>query len=168
MPKTRKPPVARAELEHPRSRAAFRWIKVLVSCYLGLSVLALIVAYFWRDRPDLVTDVVWVRGEGVLIASVVLFLFVVGAARGRRGAYLRLRIASAAMVVAIAVLVSIPGFLPAWMRIEQGLCGLVLIGVAVIANGSHLRSLFASGRTAGVCPPRTGDQGGRDPVVPGG
>ncbi|WP_037319779.1 hypothetical protein [Amycolatopsis orientalis] len=150
MPKTRKPPVPQDDLDHPRSRTAFLRMKALVGCYIGLSVLALVVAYLWRDRPDLVTDVVWVRGEGVLIASVVLFVFVLGAARGRRGAYLRLRIASAAMVVAIAVLISLPGFLPTWMRIEQGLCGLVLIGVAVIANGGHLRSLFASGRTAGV------------------
>ncbi|OLZ51157.1 hypothetical protein BS329_17230 [Amycolatopsis coloradensis] len=147
MPK--KPPVPSTELGHPRSRAAFVRMKVLVSCYIGLSVLALVVAYLWRNRPDLVTDVVWVRGEGVLIASVVLFLFVVGTARGRRGAHLRLRIASAAMVAAIAVLISLPGFLPWWMRIEQGLCGLVLIGIAVIANGGHLRSLFAKDRGYG-------------------
>ncbi|EME50748.1 hypothetical protein H074_37958 [Amycolatopsis decaplanina DSM 44594] len=134
------------ELGHPPVRTAFLRMKVLVSCYIGLSVLALVVAYLWRNRPDLVTDVVWVRGEGVLVASVVLLLFVLGTARGRRGAYLRLRIASAAMVVAIAVLISLPGFLPVWMRIEQGLCGLVLIGVAVIANGTRLRELFAHRR----------------------
>ncbi|EMD29994.1 hypothetical protein [Amycolatopsis azurea] len=141
MPK--KPPVPDTELRHPRVRADFLRMKVLVSCYIALSVLALLVAYLWRNRPDLVTDLVWVRGEGVLIASVVLLLFVFGTTRGRRGAYLRLRIASAAMVVAIAVLISLPGFLPVWMRVEQGLCGLVLIGVAVIANGTRLRSLFA-------------------------
>ncbi|OXM54331.1 hypothetical protein [Amycolatopsis alba] len=141
MPK--KPPVPDAELGHPRVRTAFLRMKVLVSCYLGLSVLALVVAYLWRNRPELVTDLVWVRGEGVLIASVVLLLFVLGTARGRHGAYLRLRIASAAMVVAIAVLISLPGLLPVWMRVEQGLCGLVLIGVAVIANGTRLRSVFA-------------------------
>ncbi|MEV6912708.1 hypothetical protein [Amycolatopsis sp. NPDC051071] len=148
MPKTRKPPVPEDDLGHPRSRTAFVRMKVLVSCYIGISVLALLVAYLWRDRPDLVNDIVWVRGEGVLIASVVMLVFVLGTTRGRRGAYLRLRIASAAMVVAIAVLISLPGFLPVWMRVEQGLCGLVLIGIAVIANGGHLRSLFAAGRTA--------------------
>jgi hypothetical protein len=53
------------------------------------------------------------------------------------------------MVVAIAVLVALPGFLPVWMRIEQGVCGLALLGVVFIANGGHLRSLFAAGQRQG-------------------
>jgi hypothetical protein len=73
-----------------------------------------------------------------------MLAFAAGTARGRRRAYLRLRIASGLMVVAIAVLVALPGFLPVWMRTEQGVCGLVLLGVVVIANGRHLRSVFAA------------------------
>jgi hypothetical protein len=69
---------------------------------------------------------------------------VTGTARGRRRAYLRLRIASALMVVSIAALVALPGLLPAWMRIEQSVCGLLLAGVVVIANGKRLRSMFAT------------------------
>jgi hypothetical protein len=49
------------------------------------------------------------------------------------------------MVAAVAVIVPLPNLLPLWMRIEQGACGLLLLGVVVTVNGRHLRSLFASG-----------------------
>ncbi|MFC5834094.1 hypothetical protein [Nonomuraea insulae] len=91
------------------------------------------------------SDTVWVRGVIVAVSSLVMFAFVVGVSRGRRRAYLRLRIVSGVMVVAIAVLVSLPGFLPAWMRVEQGVCGVLLVGVIAILNGGYLRSVFAGG-----------------------
>lgn len=132
------------DLNHPRGRVSFRRIKLLVGCYFVISVLTLMAAYLLRNVPGMVNDAVWVRGEIVAASSLLLFTFVVGAARGRRRAYLRLRIASAVMVVAITVIVSLPGFLPVWMRIEQGVCGLILLGVVVVTNGKHLRSLFAA------------------------
>ncbi|MEU7857449.1 hypothetical protein [Nonomuraea sp. NPDC049141] len=142
------PPRATADedLNHPLSRTAFRRMKVLVGCYFALSVLTLVAAYALRDDPAMVNDTVWVRGVIVIGASAVTFAFVAGTARGRRRAYLRLRITSAVMMVAIAILISIPGFLPMWMRIEQGVCGLLLLGVVLIVNGGHLRSLFAARR----------------------
>lgn len=124
-------------------------MKVLVGGYVGLSVLALVVAYLLRRDPVLVNDTVWVRGEIVAVGSLVMFAFVVGVSRGRRRAYLRLRIASGVMVAAIAVLVSLPGFLPVWMRVEQGVCGVLLVGVVAILNGGYLRSVFA-GRQNGA------------------
>ncbi|MEU0568981.1 hypothetical protein ABZ297_26895 [Nonomuraea sp. NPDC005983] len=139
-----RPAVISAEaLNQPRSLMTFRTMKLLVSGYVALSVLTLVAVYLLRRDPGLVNDTVWIRGGIVAITSVLMLAFVVGTARGRRRAYLRLRIASGVMVVAIAILVSIPGFLPMWMRIEQGVCGVLLVGVVVIANGSHLRSLFA-------------------------
>jgi hypothetical protein len=48
------------------------------------------------------------------------------------------------MVAAIAVIIALPGTFPLWMKIEQGVCGLILLGVVVIVNGRHLRSLFAA------------------------
>ncbi|MET7338571.1 hypothetical protein [Nonomuraea sp. NPDC005650] len=132
-------------LNQPRSLATFRTMKLLVSAYVALSVLTIVAAYVLRRDPGLVNDAVWVRGGIVALTSVLMLAFVVGTARGRRRAYLRLRIASGVMVAAIAVLISIPGFLPPWMRVEQGVCGVLLAGVVVIANGRHLRSLFATG-----------------------
>jgi hypothetical protein len=48
------------------------------------------------------------------------------------------------MVVAIAVILAIPGDFPLWFKLEQGICGLLLLGVVVVVNGQRLRSAFAS------------------------
>lgn len=47
---------------------------------------------------------------------------------------------------AIAAIIALPGPFPLWMKIEQGVCGLLLIGVTVtvIVNSKCLRSLLAS------------------------
>ncbi|MGK4584003.1 hypothetical protein [Kitasatospora sp. HPMI-4] len=130
---------------HPRSLTAFRTMKRLVGGYIALSLLTLVAACLLRRDPGLVNATVWIRGTIVVLTSLLMLSFVVGASRGHRRAYLRLRIASGAMVAAIAVLVPLPNLLPLWMRIEQGACGLLLLGVVAIVNGRHLRSLFASG-----------------------
>ncbi|GAA4596349.1 hypothetical protein GCM10023194_68320 [Planotetraspora phitsanulokensis] len=131
-------------LNHPHSVAAFRGMKLAVGGYAGFSLLTLVAVYLLRHNPALVNDTAWIRGGIVAGTSVLMLSFVTGAARGRRRAYLRLRIASALMVVSIAALVVLPGLLPAWMRIEQSVCGLLLAAVVVIANGKHLRSMFAT------------------------
>ncbi|MBO3752384.1 hypothetical protein J5X84_40540 [Streptosporangiaceae bacterium NEAU-GS5] len=131
-------------LQEPPVRAAFRGLRLLVAAYVAVSLLTLVAAFLMRGDHDLVTPTVWVRGVIVAAASLLMLAFVTGTARGHRPAYLRLRIASAAMVAAVVVLVSLPGFLPLWMRIEQGGCGLLLIGVVAIANAGRLRRLFAS------------------------
>jgi hypothetical protein len=78
----------------------------------------------------------------VAAASVLMFWLATLAARGHRGGY-RLRFICIGMTVAIAVIVSLPHFLPAWMRIEQGVCGLLLLGVVLIVNRKHVRDRFA-------------------------
>lgn len=126
-----------------RPATALRAVLTLVGCYLGLSVLTLGAAVVLRHHASIVTDAVWIRGTIVLASALLMTAFAARTARGSRRAYLRLRIASALMVVAIAVIVSLPGLFPVWMRIEQGVCGLLLLGVVVIANGRRLRSAFA-------------------------
>ena len=42
------------------------------------------------------------------------------------------------------MIIALPGTFPLWMKIEQGVCGFLLIGVVAIVNGRHLRSLFAA------------------------
>jgi hypothetical protein len=64
-------------------------------------------------------------------------------ARGSRRAYLRLRIASAIMLAAIVVIIAIPGSFPLWMKIEQGACGLIPLGVVAIVYGRQLRAWSA-------------------------
>lgn len=81
-----------------------------------------------------------------MVASAALMTgFARHAARGVARAYLRLRLVSAIMVVAIVVIIAIPGDFPVWLKVEQGVCGLLLIGVVLVANSKHLRSRFAAG-----------------------
>jgi hypothetical protein len=127
----------------PEARAAFRTVKLLVGGYLLLSVAAFAAIVLLRDHRSLVNDAVWVRGTIVALTSLLMFSFATRAARGSRGAFLRLRIASAVMVVAIIVIISLPGTFPLWLRLEQSVCGLLLLCVVVLVNGRHLRSLFA-------------------------
>ncbi len=136
--------VADEDLSHPRTLTAFRTMKRLVGGYLAISVLTLVAIVLMRHDTAAVNSAVWVRGTIVVISGVVTFALTFLAARGSRAAYRRLRIISAVMVVAIAVIIALPGTFPLWMKIEQAVCGLALIGVAMAANGRHLRSLFAS------------------------
>jgi hypothetical protein len=127
----------------PSSAAAFRKIKLLVGGYLGISVLAVAAIVLMRHHPAEVNSSVWTHGIVVAASAVVAFNVAVRAARGSRGAYRRLRIMSVVLVAAITVIIALPGSFPLWMKAEQGVAGLLMIGVAVLANGSHVRSLFA-------------------------
>jgi hypothetical protein len=136
--------IADHELNHPRSLSAFRSVRLLVSGYLGLSVLTLVAIFLLRDDATIVNDAVWVRATIVVASALLTFAFAARAARGSHNAYRRLRIVSGIMLVAIVVIIALPGSFPVWLKIEQGVCGLMLLGVAVIVNGKHLRSLFAT------------------------
>ncbi|MFD8787583.1 hypothetical protein [Kitasatospora sp. NPDC059599] len=136
-------PEAVAGLHHPDTRRAFRTVHRFVLAYLGLSVLTLVAAFALRDHPSVVTPAVWVRGTIVVLGAAVTLLLTVRAGRGSRGAFRRLRIISTVMLAAIVTIVVLPGVFPVWMKVEQGLCGLALLGVAVLVNGRHLRTLFA-------------------------
>ncbi|MYT34050.1 MULTISPECIES: hypothetical protein [unclassified Streptomyces] len=131
-------------LQHPSSIRAFRGLKLLLGGYLGLSVLTLAAVYLLRGDTALVTDAVWVRAGIVVVSALLTYVFAARAARGSRGAYRRMRIVATVMTVAIAVIIAIPGSFPAWLKIEQGICGLALLGVLVVANGGHVRGLFAA------------------------
>lgn len=133
------------EPDRAEARRALRTAKGLVGCYLALSVATFVAIVVLRNHAGIVNDAVWIRGTIVAATSVLMLTFAVGAARGSRRAYLRLRIASAAMVVAIAVIIALPGMFPLWLKIEQAVCGLLLVGVVLSVNGRRLRSLFATG-----------------------
>jgi hypothetical protein len=133
-----------AALDRPRTAAAFRKIKLLAGGYLGISALAVVAIVLLRHHPAEVNSAVWTHGILVAASALVVFGLAARAARGSRGAYRRLRISSAVIVVAIAVIIALPGSFPLWMKAEQGVAGLLMIGVAVLVNRSHLRSLFAA------------------------
>ncbi|MGI5340461.1 hypothetical protein ACQEVS_25230 [Streptomyces sp. CA-181903] len=144
MDKQQPGPVPEADLRHPVSRKAFRTVKVLVGGYVVLSVLTLVAIALLRDDADAVNSAVWVRAGIVVASALFTRAFAVRAARGSRGAYRRLRVVSGVMVIAIIVIVALPGTFPLWLKTEQAVCGLLLSGVVLIVNGRHLRALFAA------------------------
>lgn len=72
-------------LEMPRTKEAFRRIKLLVGAYLGLSVLTLAAVVLLRNDHAAVNAAVWIRGSIVAVSSLLLYAFATRAARGSRG-----------------------------------------------------------------------------------
>jgi hypothetical protein len=120
--------------------AGFRPVLLLTGGYATLSVLTLIAIVVFRNDHTIVTDAVWVRATLVVASSLLTFAFARSAARGSRKGLLRLRIVSGVMLVAIVVIVALPGLFPVWLRIEQAVCGLLLLGVTVLVNGRRARA----------------------------
>ena len=131
-------------IDHPRTLGAFRTLKLLVGGYLGLSVLTLVAIVLLRNHASIVNSAVWVRATIVVASALLTLSFTARTARGSRGGYRRLRIVSAVMLVAITVIIALPGPFPLWLKIEQGVCGLILLAVVIVVNGRHLRSVFAA------------------------
>jgi hypothetical protein len=131
-------PMANGEIS-----GTFRSAKMLVMGYLGLSVATLVAIVLMRDNSSMVNDAVWVRVTIVVLSAILTCLFAFSAARGSRRAYLRLRIVTAVMVVAIAVIVALPGPFPVWLKVEQSVCGVLLLAVVLIVNSRQVRSQFA-------------------------
>ncbi|MEV5960720.1 hypothetical protein AB0L70_03095 [Kribbella sp. NPDC051952] len=130
------------DVRHPRSAGALRNVQLLTAAYLTLSVLTLIAIIALRNHAAIVNDAVWVRGTIVVASSLLTFAFARRAARGSRRGFLRLRLVSGIMLVAIVVIIALPGTFPVWLKCEQAVCGLLLLGVALLVNGRHLRSVF--------------------------
>ncbi|GAB3390975.1 hypothetical protein GCM10027568_15820 [Humibacter soli] len=124
-------------------RAAFRPAVILITAFVALSA-AMIAFLGVLTAVGVGADIaVWIRCSLVFGSAIVLLLFTIGAARGSRSAWIRLRIVSPIVVVAVIVIVSIPGFLPDWVRVEQAVCGLLVLPVAIMANLPRMGALFA-------------------------
>lgn len=130
---------------HPGVQAAFGRAKPLLGGFLAISVLTLVAIALLRNHPALVTGAVWTRGIIVTADGLLMLACAVYAARGSRQSYLRLRLLSAITVVAIVVIDALPGTFPLWMKIQQAVCGIVMLGVVVAVNARSVRSAF-SGR----------------------
>lgn len=130
----------------PQARAALRGVTALIGTYVTISALTLLAIVLLRNHPTIVNSAVWIRGTIVVATGLLLLSVARRAAAGARGAYRRLRIISVVLVVAIAAIIAIPGPFPLWMKIEQGVCGVLLLGVVVLAFSKHVRSSFAAQR----------------------
>ncbi|MBU2669676.1 hypothetical protein KOI35_39820 [Actinoplanes bogorensis] len=109
-----------------------RTVKWLVGTYAALSTLTVAAIFiFAAVAPGLVTPAAEVRGVIVAVTSYLTLIFAFRAASGSARALLRLRIVVAVILVAIvAVLLFLP--LPAWMVVEQAVCGVILAAVAAL------------------------------------
>jgi hypothetical protein len=129
------------------ARQSLRPVVALVAVYLGLSALTIVAALVFGSDPSLVNTAVWIRGSIVLVTAALMLRFAIGARSGNARHYLRLRLASAIMVVAIVVILfAIPGDFPLWMRIEQATCGAILVAVVILANRKRVRLAFTTTR----------------------
>jgi hypothetical protein len=137
----------RTATDRPIASAALRSARTLVGVYLSVSALAVVALVALHGHPALVNPASWVRASIVLVSAVLMFLFARGAVAGSRRAWLRVRIVSAVMFVAIVVIASLPGFLPGWLRVEQCLCGALLLPVVVLVNRRGVRTAFAVSRS---------------------
>ncbi|WP_432930746.1 hypothetical protein ACQPZZ_09260 [Microbispora sp. CA-135349] len=111
-----------------------RTVVWLISGYAAVSLLTPMTMIAFRHDPAVATDAVWVRGALVAAASLLTLFFAVRAARGDRRMLLRLRVVTAVMLVAIVVIIALPGLFPLWFKLEQGVCGLLLLPVVVQIN----------------------------------
>ncbi|WP_131737399.1 hypothetical protein [Actinomadura roseirufa] len=129
------------DIGHPHTTRTFRAVKLLLGAYTAVSVLMLGAVYLLRGHHGMVNDSVWSRCTIVAATSPVLLWLARRAADGSSRAYRRLRVVSGVLVLVITVIITLPAF-PAWVRVEQAGCGLLLLGVVALVNGRRLRTLF--------------------------
>jgi hypothetical protein len=123
-------------------RVRFRPFLLLLAVFVLVSFAMELVLVVQSVLGTAVDGAVWSRCSAVLASAIVLLLLTAGAARGSRSAWIRIRIISVVIVVAVVVIVSIPGFLPPWVRIEQGVCGGLVLPVAILVNQRRTGALF--------------------------
>ncbi|NNC12269.1 hypothetical protein HII28_10315 [Planctomonas sp. JC2975] len=115
-----------------RQRAALRPVRTLLAVYFGVSAAMIVAIGVLSALGNAQDPAVWIRCSLVLGSAAVLLAIMARATRGSRSALIRLRIITPVVLAAIIVIVSIPGFLPGWVRIEQGLCGAILLPAVIL------------------------------------
>jgi hypothetical protein len=135
-----------AHLNHPHTQRAFGKVKILVAAYGALSLAVLIVVVILSVKGSEVTSFMWGRTGGMFASAVVTYWLTVLASRGARWAYVRVRIISVIVPIAIIAIDSIPGALPPWFVVMQIAGALTLFPAAFIVNRSELRAAFPKSR----------------------
>ncbi|MGW7490744.1 hypothetical protein [Streptomyces sp. NPDC054786] len=131
-----------ARLSHPRTRRGFARAKILVAAYGALSAAVLLTVVLLALTAHPVTAFMWGRSAGVLASAAVLYWLTLLASRGTRWAYVRVRILSGLMPIAIVAIDLSAGGLPPWFVVLQMACALPLAAAAFLTNGSGLRAAF--------------------------
>lgn len=131
-------------VEKQEMQSVVRVTKGLIGGYVAISLGAILALILMSGRKDLATQEAWVHGIIVATTSLLMALFTRGFIAGKARAYLRLRITTIIMLIAIVITTAIPGDFPLWMKAEQAVCGLLLAGAVFILNGKRIRSTFSA------------------------
>ncbi|MDM4763683.1 hypothetical protein QT381_11755 [Galbitalea sp. SE-J8] len=129
-------------LDHPSAQRGFAAVRALLLVLFIVSAASLLFAYVERADGDLVNTVVWIRGIAVVAAAVVLYAFAALAARGTAWAYRRLRLLAFLIPCGIVLLIVAPGEFPLWMKVEQAVCGVLVLATGIILSRGHIRGHF--------------------------
>lgn len=135
--------VSPTALSRPEVQSSFHTARRLLTGLLALSVATLIAAFLLRGNATEVNWVVWLRGGAVAAASLWFLALLGQAQRGNRSAYRRLTVLSIIIPVGIVLIIVAPdnGY-PLWMKWEQGLVGLLVLGVAVVLSQRRVSEVF--------------------------
>jgi hypothetical protein len=128
----------------PDAREKLHIARVLLGGYAALSVRALLAIVVFSGNPDVVTGAVWIRGSVLAVASLITFALGVSMATGSRSNYRRVQIIALAQVVAVVVIECIPGAFPVWFKVENGVCGALLVIVVLATSARSVRTAFAA------------------------
>jgi FtsH-binding integral membrane protein len=132
------------EVQHRLTMVTRLWLACGLVSGAGLAVTTVLAMV---DPAD-VTWVVWLRGSVVAVASFVLMAVTAAAARGNRSAYVRLRwISILAPIGIVAILLAPDAGYPLWMKVEQGIVGVLIVLIAIQLNGRTMRKAFPRGST---------------------
>ncbi|MGW2858762.1 hypothetical protein [Streptomyces sp. NPDC001205] len=124
------------------TQRAFRRARFIVTAYGVLSAAVLLTVVIRALTGHTVTSFMWGRSGGVLASAVVTHWLTTLAARGKRWAYVRVRVISLAVPITIVALDMIPGALPAWFVALQVACALTIAATAFVVNGAGVRAAF--------------------------
>lgn len=126
------------------SVSALRPVVGLIGAHLLLSLVAVVVLIADGRDPAVATQDAWVHGVIVAATAVLLLTFAVRALGGRRRAYVRLRISSGVLLIALIVIAALPGAFPVWMRAMEAVSAICLAVAVVIINSGGARARFAN------------------------
>lgn len=122
--------------------ALLRPAVALTLVHLLLSLAAIAILIVDRDHAAVATTDAWVHGVIVAATAVLLASFAVRATGGSAAAYVRLRISSAVLLVALTVIALLPGAFPDWMRALEAVSAVCLAGVVVVVNRPRVRRVM--------------------------
>ena len=152
-----------APRQHVPMDSALRLVIILMFINLGLSVLTSILVLIMHNSVidyqlahtslppgadvDLLRNTLqstlWVRHVTSVLVSALYIWRAFALRRGSRGAYLRLYYIAIVGILGIAYLIFVSTQYPVWMRVEQVLQAIVLVGLLVAVSRPAVRNRFA-------------------------